>query len=660
MGLLDRFRLIPKQVNSAIFSFVMSRSAPDMKSGEFLAAYKGWVYTCVNAIAEDVASINLKLQRKSGKDWIDVESHLALTTLSTVNPFTSSYELFLYTQSFLELDGNSFWYLPRGSVTSKPAEIWVLEPSRVTVVKNSRDFITGYVYRNEKGEDVPFDQEEILHFKRFNPLNKYRGMGTVQAAALAIDTDNYASTWNRNFFYNSAMPSATLETDGTLTDDQFRRIKAEWDSRYKGIDNAHKLAILQGGLKFKPTAISQKDMEFLEQRKFSRDEIMGMFRVPKTVLGIVEDVNRANAEATEYVFSKRVIKPRMEFIVDRLNEFYLAMFGLDNNVYRFVFDDPVPQNRELELKEYQTALAAGYMTINEVRAETGLDPVSGGDEIYIQNSLVPLGIPADTTNTDTNQGKSTKVKSLSDKVIMIAKTNEVDAVEKRVNFIKREITTQAKIFKNIFIDQKKSLLSKLKKSKKTVNKAEEDDILRIIFDGWENWTKVLDQSSHDALKASMLFAGKTALDQLGLDQTFDLANPRAVSWLTENALNNAKSITGTMKDEAKSRILEGLQNNASPDDIAKTLEQFFDDQADWRALRIARTEVIAGYAEGSIEGWRQSGVVTTKRWLTAQDDKVDEECAMNEGDGPISLDATFSSGDSAPPTHPHCRCVLTP
>src|SRR5581483_3672 len=142
MGLLDRFRSIPKQVNSAIFSFVMSRSAPDMKSGDFLAAYKGWVYTCVNAIAEDVASLNLKLQRKSGKDWIDVESHLALSTLSAVNPFTSSYELFLYTQSFLELDGNTFWYLPRGAATNKPAEIWILDPSRVIVVKDSREFIT--------------------------------------------------------------------------------------------------------------------------------------------------------------------------------------------------------------------------------------------------------------------------------------------------------------------------------------------------------------------------------------------------------------------------------------------------------------------------------------------------------------------------------------
>lgn len=667
MGLLDRFRGKVKQANSALFSFFLGSAAPDMKSGEFLGAYKGWVYACVNAIAEDVATLNLKLQRLSSGEWIDVDSHLALSTLYAVNPFMSSYELMLYTASFLELDGNTFWYMPKGNSTKKPAEIWVLDPSRVTIVKDAQEFISGYVYRNEKSQSIPVAKEEILHFKRFNPQSRYRGMGTVQAAALAIDTDQYAAEWNRNFFYNSAMPSATLETDGTITDEQFKRIKAEWDSRYKGLDNAHKLAILQGGLKFHATTISQKDMEFLEQRRYSRDEIMGIFRVPKAVLGITEDVNRANAEATEYVFAKRVIKPRMEFIVDRLNEFYLPLFGLDNSTWRFTFADPVPQNQELQLKAYQTALN-NYMTINEVRAETGLDPVPGGEELYIQGTLVPLSQigTTGTPQTDPNNtppAKQVNVKKLSDKVIAIATMKGSDYAALRVKFISKEIKKQKEVIKAIFNDQKTFLVENLKKTKKSrrgIIKSEIDDVIRILFEGWEDFTKILEDASHDSLEATLFYAGKQALAQLNLDQTFDLENPRAVNWLKENALKHAKTISGTMKDEAKAIVIAGVESGTSVDDIAKALEQFYEAQADWKALRVARTEVIGGYAEGTLEGFRQSDTVTTKRWLTAQDDKVEPECAMNEEDGAISVDAAFSSGDYAPPVHPNCRCVLTP
>ncbi len=399
MGLLDRFRQKKTAINTSIFSVLFGKEAPNMKGPEFLGAYKGWVYSCVNAIAEDVSTIDLHLQRLTSDGWADISEHLALSTLADVNPFMSSSDLLIATQSFLELEGNAFWYLPRGSVTRKPAEIWLLDPTRTYVVKSATDFIGGYVYKNEKGEDVPFKREEIIHFKRFNPQNKYRGMGTVQAAAMAIDIDTYSATWNRNFFFNSAMPSATLETAGTLTTEQYNRVKAEWDSRYKGVDNAHKLAILQGGLHFNPISLSQKDMEFLEQRKMSRDEILGIFRVPKTILGITDDVNRANAEATEYVFSKRVIKTRMEFIADRLNEFYIEMFGEDQKKLRFTYTDPVPKNRELVLQANETGIRAGYLTINEVREQEGKQPVNGGDEIYLPLNLTPIGSVQDSQNS---------------------------------------------------------------------------------------------------------------------------------------------------------------------------------------------------------------------------------------------------------------------
>lgn len=106
--------------------------------------------------------------------------------------------------------------------------------------------------------------------------------------------------------------------------------------------------------------------------------------------------------------------------------------------------------------------------------------------------------------------------------------------------------------------------------------------------------------------------------------------------------------------------MQGVEQGKRADDIAGDIGEFFDQQGQWRALRIARTEVIAGYAEGSLEGYRQSGIVNMKQWLTAGDERVDPECLLNEEQGLVPINSGFASGVGAPPVHPNCRCVLQP
>lgn len=75
---------------------------------------------------------------------------------------------------------------------------------------------------------------------------------------------------------------------------------------------------------------------------------------------------------------------------------------------------------------------------------------------------------------------------------------------------------------------------------------------------------------------------------------------------------------------------------------------------------IARTEVIASYAAGSLEGYRLSNTVKSKQWLTAGDERVDPECQLNADQGAVLLDLNFATGHQAPPVHPNGRCVLQP
>src|SRR5579885_64622 len=219
--------------NNGVFGFVAPTSMPAMNEREFLKAYRGWVYACTDKIANRMADIELLFQKKNKDgDWETVnEGHQAMQLLYDVNDFMSFGELMYNYSAFQDLDGNTFWYLPRSvndnqnNPKKPPLEIWPLDPSRMRVVKSEANFIAGYVYTNESGIDIPFDIPYILHFKRFNSKNMYRGMGTVEAAAIAIDTDTASAEWQRNFFSNAAMPAALLSAQGTLNQDQYKRIK---------------------------------------------------------------------------------------------------------------------------------------------------------------------------------------------------------------------------------------------------------------------------------------------------------------------------------------------------------------------------------------------------------------------------------------------------
>lgn len=664
MGLFSFLRREKLLNNESAWSFLIGLGSPVGKSREYLNSYTSWVYACVSAIADEVATIELRLQQQSGDGWKDVQNHPALELLNNVNPAMSSDDLFLATQSYLELEGNAFWYVvPNGK--DIPSEIWPLNPSKVEVKPGKKFLVQGYVYTNDAGKQVPFKPTEIIHFKRFNPTSQYRGIGTVAAAALAIDSDTYAAEWNRNFFNNSAIPAAVLSTEAKLTPEQFDRMKAQWDARYQGRNNAHRTAVLEGGLKYEKINLSQKEMDFLEQRRFGRDEIMAMFRVPRTVLGITDDVNRANAEATDYVFAKRVIAPRMRFIATTLTEFYLPLFGLPASQYRLIHSDIIPQNVEGDIRRKEMALATGYRSRNEIREEEGLKPMPDGDVLLVPGTLKPIDLvlnppepppmaPGATPNAGEKPPKKGYKEAAEDKVAL------------RIGFVIREIKKRSKDYKRLIADKGEELAGRMREAPakaftKDLGETERsNELVRFLFADWADWIGVLHNPTRETLEASLSEGGKAAIAQLDTSISFDLKHARAISWLETNALKHATSIADTIRSEITRRIIHGVNEGQGAEEIAESIGEFFNSQSQWRALRIARSEVISGYAEGSLEGYRQSGIVTRKRWLTAGDSRVDPECALNEEQGAIPLDATFASGHSAPILHSNCRCVLQP
>jgi HK97 family phage portal protein len=407
---------------------------------EQLKAYLDWVYATASVIAQECSTIDLRayvnrtkkpsakvmqqliyhpraakalMQRdvdgKAGLEELD--NHILLDLLDHPNPAMDADAFKEMAFLHLMLAGESFWGVIRNNL-GKPAQLWPMMPYLMTHKpgKGADEFIKHWVYR-VNGEDTIWDVEDVVHIKLTDPNDLYRGMSIVRAAARSIDTDTHSADWNRNFFINSARPDVVLETDKELSDKSYGRLKAQWEDAHQGTSNAHKMQILEKGLKVNKLSLTQKDMDFLEGRRFNRDSILAMFHTSRVMLGILDGDGRANMEAAEYNHAKRVIRPLESRMAATIQHTLAPQYDPKLVIS---FTDPVPDDKEFKLKEDKESVNV-FQTINEVREKRGLPPLPGGDTLYQPMNLVPVSASKpEPTSDDTDDddglddGKETK------------------------------------------------------------------------------------------------------------------------------------------------------------------------------------------------------------------------------------------------------------
>lgn len=387
-------------------SYVLNLPQPPARNAEeYLKAFVGYVYTAVGAISQEVASIDLhlyKVKYVGGQPKTqEIFEHEILSVLHYVNQLSTLYEIVEATQIYLELTGEAFWVVLRDA-TGKPSEFWLLRPDWVKVVPSKTDVIDHYVYHagGLAADKVDIPKENIIPFKYFNPLNPYRGKGPTQAAAMPFDILNFAQEYNRNFFFNSAIPSLVFSSEQKISEAMIKRFLNQWQSTFGGRSKSNKIAFLGNGMKMDKATTAAKELDFNEQMKNLRDDVLAVYKVPKTVLGLTEDVNKANAQATTAAFMERVITPRMRRFVDSLNEFFVPMFTGDDNSLFLDFTDPAPEDVELKLKRYENGRQNTWLTPNEIRMEENLEPIEGGDDLFATKTAAPTDENADDESGD--------------------------------------------------------------------------------------------------------------------------------------------------------------------------------------------------------------------------------------------------------------------
>ena len=312
--------------------------------------------------------------------------------MKNVNPQRNEFDLKNETELFLELTGNSYWYLVPSNLRGQngqylPSEVWVLPSQRVKIVPSVTEFIDHFELRRQGfGEPVRYKPEEIIHFRFPNPNDILYGIGPLQGAANAVDVNQYIRDYEVNLFRNQARPDFVIKAEKGMDGPARDRFMQMWRDTYRGTKSVGKFGVLEGGMDLKELGWSPRDISFLVGRNLTKEEICNIFGIPMSKVQ-TKDVNRANAEAGDVTYQRDTISPRLRLQEQKITEKLLTIY--DEKLF-CVFEDNVPLDKEFRIKERESNLKNAYSSINEERRIDGREPVDWGERPLVPMNLMPL------------------------------------------------------------------------------------------------------------------------------------------------------------------------------------------------------------------------------------------------------------------------------
>jgi len=358
------------------------------------------VYACARNVAESVAHLPLAIFRRNGESRTPARDLRVYYLLhDRPNEWQTSYELRELLAKDLELRGNGYSRIIRNSM-GEPEELLYLPADMVTAQQDARTLTVTYQYARPDGRTVTLRRDEVWHVRGMgnglvgmDPITYYR-----ETVGDAIAQQDHGS----RFFSNGAKPLGLLEiAAGTnIGPEAQKALRQDFDSLYAGSENAHRTALLPGGITYKPVSISNENAQFLESRAFTRTEICGLFRMPLHKVG---DLSRATFSNIEH--------QSLEFVTDCLLP---RLVRWEQSIGRDLLNDPdlfarfnVSALLRGDFKSRQEGLQIqrrnGIISANEWRALEEFNPRTddGGDAYIVEaNMTADTGRPEGKDGTE--------------------------------------------------------------------------------------------------------------------------------------------------------------------------------------------------------------------------------------------------------------------
>ena len=402
--------------SGSAYRFFMGGSTSGKRVNERSAMQMTAVYSCVRILSEAIASLPLHLYRynEDGGKEKAIDHPLYFLLHDEPNPEMTSFVFRETLMTHLLLWGNAYAQIIRNG-KGEIVALYPLMPDRMTVDRDENGKLY-YEYQTSsddaptmKGSTVILRPPDVLHIPGLG-FDGLVGYSPIAMAKNAIGMAIACEEFGAKFFANGANPSGVLEHPGTLKDPA--KVRDSWNAAFGGSSNAHKVAVLEEGLKYTPISISPNEAQFLETRKFQIDEIARIFRVPPHMVGDLEKSSFSNIEQQSLEFVKYTLDPWVSRWEQAMIRSLLSQTEKPIYFLKFNVDGLLRGDYQSRMNGYATARQNGWMSANDIRELENLDRIpaeEGGDLYLINGNMLPLkdaGAFADINNDDGKEDTS--------------------------------------------------------------------------------------------------------------------------------------------------------------------------------------------------------------------------------------------------------------
>lgn len=672
---------------------------PARNLAEYYAS-NAWVYKAIKIWADNLSPLDLMVVDKDGDE---IEGHPVAELLANPNDSQSSGEFWQEWATMMGVMGEFGVEIvrPVSGKAGKILELWPRHPSNFSVrVRDGRyRNVLSYVIDDAEGDPYSLPPEDFIHIKLFNPMNKWRGIAPLHAARDSVLVDELAQAWTRLFFKNQARPDFAIIAESGMTPTEKRNILLELDQNHGGGEGLHRPIVLEKGVSdIKVFSYPPKDLEWVEQRKMSRDEIGAVFGIPDEIMGYGRDTyeNFGTANVVLWTLTLVNLARNRDSALTRFFRKTKMIQRTEKIVTDFNEVAALQEDKTGKFEQFKGLAALGYPVnrLNEYFS-LNLPDITGGNIGYMAINMVPIGetrgeeedsssaddeIDADADEKRNKfEGKNGANDELfGTKAIPSYATPEHEVLWKqRQSRLDSYVSDISRIVKKEIQRQHLDVARKLRNSR-TWGKGKftaEDKQIPLIDDlfNMDDEIKIFVTVLTKPILEMVKRLGREAALEAGFDIRFEPDREPVLGGITEVLRAVSEKTNRTTYAELTDLFLQAERDGVGIVEIQERLSVYFGGRkADWQTERIARTTMVGATGYADEQAWIQveneHGVTMQKVWVSALiPDRTRDEHAAAHG-SVARLGEPFDVGGE-PLMHPgdpagspgnviNCLCVM--
>jgi len=352
-----------------------------------------WVQRCIDAIAGNQARLSIILRKDNSRDGQILTGRRALRSplIDIFNTKSNDAEnafIFRYRLSsqLLMSSRGAFIEKIKGR-DGRLIGLSLLPPQFTAPIPHEKTFVAGYEVNLPNGNKILMKKEDVLWIRRPHPLDPYLSLTPMESAGIAIEIENLAKVYNRNYLMNDGRPGGILVVKGEIDDDD----KDELRNRFRGnIGRAGHTTVISSdeGVDYVDTSANPRDAAYVQMRQIQKEEILAAFGVPESVIGNASGRTFANAAEEHRVFWNETMLPHLDLLArgfDELDDVNYVDFDVTSVPILILY-------KQERSRYFMDEVQMGLISTNEYRELTSRKKVESdlADSLLMNPNLTPI------------------------------------------------------------------------------------------------------------------------------------------------------------------------------------------------------------------------------------------------------------------------------